>query len=105
MSSANPITTTAATIAAQLGETAPGARATIWRTVRTSGSERVQAFVKEAQEVEANGSMLLPDGSHTRTLGGSLPPPSPPLHRHRRVPPSSMVSPLKKHRGQHSAWG
>jgi hypothetical protein len=70
MSNVNPITSTAATIAAQLGETAPGARATIWRTVRTIGPERAQAFVTQAQEVEANGGMLIPDGSRRRTLGG-----------------------------------
>jgi hypothetical protein len=49
------ITSTAATIAVQLGETAPGPRATIWRIVRTLGPERTQAFVTQAQEVEANG--------------------------------------------------
>jgi hypothetical protein len=70
MSNANPITTTATQIAAQLGETAPGARATIWRTVRTIGPERAQAFVAQALESEANGGMLIPDGSRRRTLGG-----------------------------------
>ncbi len=70
MSNANPITTTAAAIAAQLGETAPGARATIWRVVRTLGPERAQAFVAQALEVEANGGMMVPDGSRKRTLGG-----------------------------------
>ncbi len=65
---ANPITRSAA-IAAQLGETDSGARATIWRTVRTLGPERAQAFVAQAPEVEANGGMLIPDGSRTRTLG------------------------------------
>jgi hypothetical protein len=70
MSNPNPITTTATQIAAQLGETHAGARATIWRTVRTLGPERAQAFVAQAQEVEANGGMLIPDGSRKRTLGG-----------------------------------
>jgi phosphorylated adapter RNA export protein len=70
MSNPNPITSTAATIADQLGETAPGACATIWRTVRTLGPERTHAFVAQAQEVEANGGMLIPDGSRRRTLGG-----------------------------------
>ena len=70
MSNHHPITTTAATIAAQLGETHAGARATIWRCVRTLGPERAPAFVAQAQEVEANGGMLIPDGSRKRTLGG-----------------------------------
>ena len=70
MTNPNPITSTAATIADQLGETVGGARATIWRTVRTLGPERAQAFVAQAQEVEANGGMLIPDGSRKRTLGG-----------------------------------
>jgi hypothetical protein len=61
-------TTTA--IADQLGETVGGARATIWRTVRTIGPERAQAFVAHAREAEANGGMLIPDGSRKRTLGG-----------------------------------
>ena len=70
MSNSNPITSTAAAIAAQLGETAPAARATIWRTVRTIGPERAQAFVAQTLEVEANGGLLVPDGSRRRTLGG-----------------------------------
>ncbi len=70
MSNPNPITTTAAAIAAQLGETAPGARATIWRCVRTLGPERAQGFLAQALEAEANGGMLVPDGSRKRTLGG-----------------------------------
>ncbi len=70
MSNPNPITTTAAAIAAQLGETESGPRATIWRIVRTIGPERAQAFVAQALEAEANGGMLIPDGSRKRTLGG-----------------------------------
>ena len=70
MTNENLITNTAAAIADQLGETAPGARATIWRAVRTLGPERAQAFVAQAQEIEANGGMLVPDGSRKHTLGG-----------------------------------
>jgi hypothetical protein len=70
MSNPNPITSTAAAIAAQLGETVGGPRATIWRIVRTIGPERAQAFVAQALEAEANGGMLIPDGSRRRTLGG-----------------------------------
>ncbi len=42
----------------------------MWRTVRTLGPERAQAFVTQSLEVEANGGMLVPDGSRRRTLGG-----------------------------------
>ncbi len=70
MTNPNPITQTATAIAAQLGETEAAPRALTWRTVRTLGPERAQAFVKEAQEIEANGGMLIPDGSRKRTLGG-----------------------------------
>ena len=70
MTNPNPITSTATAIADQLGETHAGARATIWRTVRTIGPERAQAFVAQALEVDANGGLLVPDGSRRRTLGG-----------------------------------
>ena len=70
MSNLNPISQTAAAIAAQLGETAAAPRATIWRCIRTLGPERTQVFVAEAQEVEANGGMPVPDSSRTRTLDG-----------------------------------
>jgi hypothetical protein len=72
MTNLNPITTTATAIADQLGETVGGARATIRRAVRTLGPERTQAFVAQALEVEANGGLLIPDGSRSRkrTLGG-----------------------------------
>jgi hypothetical protein len=70
MSNPHPITPSATAIAAQLGETHAGARATIWRCVRTLGPERAQAFVTQAQEIETNGDMLIPDGSRERTLGG-----------------------------------
>jgi phosphorylated adapter RNA export protein len=70
MTNPHPITSIATAIAAQLGETQTAPRATIWRTVRTLGPERAQAFVTQALEAEANGGMLIPDGSRRRTLGG-----------------------------------
>jgi hypothetical protein len=70
MAIANPHpTTTTTAIAAQRGETAP-ARTTMWRTIRTLGPERAHAFVTQALEAEANGGMLISDGSRRRTLGG-----------------------------------
>jgi hypothetical protein len=60
----------AAAIAAQLGETDSGPRATIWRAFHMLGPERAQAFVAQALEADANGGMVIPDGSRTRTLGG-----------------------------------
>ncbi len=65
----NSITSIATEIAAQLGETHAGERATIWCAVRTLGTERAHAFVAQALEVEANGGMLVPDGSRRCTLG------------------------------------
>ena len=57
-------------IMAALGETASQAEAQIRRMVRTVGKERTLAFLAQTEEVEANGGMLLPDGSRRRTKGG-----------------------------------
>ena len=38
--------------------------------MRALGPERAQAFVAQALDVEANGGMLIPDGSRKRTVGG-----------------------------------
>ncbi|MDQ4075788.1 MAG: phosphorylated adapter RNA export RNA-binding domain-containing protein [Chloroflexota bacterium] len=57
-------------IAAQLSETQPTPLGQIRRMLHTIGPERTQAFVEQALEVEAQGGMLLPDGSRKRTLGG-----------------------------------
>jgi hypothetical protein len=60
----------ASQIADQLGETEATPRVHIRRILYAIGPERTQAFVAQALEVEANGGMLLPDGSRKRTLGG-----------------------------------
>ncbi len=66
----NPVTSTAAQIAEQLGETDTTPRRQIWRILHTIGPERTQAFVEQTLEIEANGGMILPDSSRKRTLGG-----------------------------------
>jgi hypothetical protein len=64
------VKTIAADIAQQLDETNPIAIEQIERVVEHLGAEAAQAFLREALEVEAQGGMMLPDGSRRRTLGG-----------------------------------
>ena len=59
-----------AAIAAQLGESEPLPRRQIARALATLGEERVRALVAEALALEAQGGLMLPDGSRRRTLGG-----------------------------------
>ena len=58
------------TIAQQLGETQPWLLNQIRRIVQRLGPEAALAFVQEAQQIEAQGGLMLPDGSRRRTLGG-----------------------------------
>jgi hypothetical protein len=64
------VKTIAADIAQQLDETNPIAIEQIERIVEHLGAEAAQAFLREALEVEAQGGMMLPDGSRRRTPGG-----------------------------------
>jgi hypothetical protein len=58
------------TIAAHLGETEPEPLHLLHKVVKKLGPEQALAFLKETQEVEAQGGLLLPDGSRRRTPGG-----------------------------------
>ncbi len=60
----------ATTIAQHLGETQPWPLNQIRRIVQRLGPEAALAFVQEAQAIEAQGGLMLPDGSRRRTLGG-----------------------------------
>ena len=59
-----------AVIAAQLGETEQLPQRQIARALATLGEERVRALVARALTIEAQGGLMLPDGSRRRTLGG-----------------------------------
>ena len=58
------------TIAQQLGETQPWPLNQIRRIVQRLGPEAAFAFLHEAHQIEAQGGLMLPDGSRRRTLGG-----------------------------------
>jgi hypothetical protein len=66
----NPDQSVVAQIMEALGETAGQAEAQLRRVVRALGPEQALAVLAQAEEVEANGGMLLPDGSRKRTKGG-----------------------------------
>ena len=57
-------------IAQELGETQRVPIGQIRRIVQHLGTERALAFLEETRQVEAQGGMLLPDGSRRRTPGG-----------------------------------
>lgn len=70
MTEADDIRRVADQIAAQLGERATPPVLQIQRIVQVLGAERAQAFAREALAIEAQGGLLVPDGSRRRTLGG-----------------------------------
>jgi hypothetical protein len=57
-------------IARQLDETNPAALKQMELIVRHVGAEAALAFLQETVAVEAQGGMMLPDGSRRRTPGG-----------------------------------
>jgi hypothetical protein len=59
-----------ALIADTLGETERAPRGKLRAIVAALGDEAAHALLAEVQQVEANGGMLLPDGSRRRTPGG-----------------------------------
>lgn len=66
----NPARVLADQIGDQLGEKEFGPRRLIQSIVEVCGAEFVQQMVQETQEVEAQGGMLLLDGTRKRTTGG-----------------------------------
>lgn len=70
MTEADDIRRAADQIARELGERATPPVLQIRRIVKVLGVERAQAFAQEALAVEAEGGLLVPDGSRRRTPGG-----------------------------------
>ena len=60
----------ATTIAQELGETQAVPIKQIRRTVQRLGPDAALAFLQETQQIEAQGGLMLPDGSRRRTPGG-----------------------------------
>jgi len=58
------------TIAEHLGETGPEPLQLLHKRVKKLGPEQALAFLKKTQEIEAQGGLLLSDGSRRRTPGG-----------------------------------
>ena len=58
------------TIAERLGETEAEPLQLLHKVVKKLGPEQALAFLKETQEIEAQGGLLLPGGSRRRTPGG-----------------------------------
>ncbi len=61
---------TAATIAQELGETQSVPINQIRRIVQRLGPEAALAVLEETKQIEAQGGLMLPDGSRRRTPGG-----------------------------------
>jgi len=57
-------------IADRLGETGQKTRSQLVQTVRWLGRTQALALLEETLEIEANGGMMLPDGSRRRMPGG-----------------------------------
>jgi len=66
------VETIAAGMARQLNETDPAAIGQIERIVERLGAKAVQAFLQETLEIEAQGGIMLCDGSRRRTPGGAF---------------------------------
>src|SRR5689334_10877833 len=65
-----PLDLVAQQIATTLGETEPVPLLHIRRIVQTLGPERALQVLDQAQRAEADGGLMLPDGSRRRTPGG-----------------------------------
>lgn len=53
-----------------IGETGNQPKQIVERLITHLGTEATQAFIQETEQIEAQGGMLLPDGSRRRTKGG-----------------------------------
>jgi hypothetical protein len=58
------------TLASELGETKPGVLSQLHVIVKQLGCDEAQRLLEEARTVEANGGMLINDGTRRRTFGG-----------------------------------
>jgi hypothetical protein len=70
MTDTRPPRETAALIADCLGETEEEPQRTILHIVKEMGAETALAVLEQALDIEANGGMLVGDGSRRRTTGG-----------------------------------
>lgn len=68
--SPEPLSPLAQSIAAELQETTPEPMIQIERAINLCGADLVQTVLTETRAAEAQGGLLVPDGSRRRTMGG-----------------------------------
>jgi hypothetical protein len=61
---------TVKTLASELGETKPSVLSQLHAIVKKLGCEQALHLLDEARQVEANGGMMIKNGSRRRTFGG-----------------------------------
>jgi hypothetical protein len=110
MTEHSPTSPTATHIIETLGETDAQPCEQIHGIVAVLGEEAATALLAEVQQIEANGGMLLPDGSRRRTPGGVFfhlayhklsPDDQKDIYYYKQRPRSTLPPPLKwKDRGE-----